>query len=75
MIVFKGELLEVVLVEIGCYIFVCFNILDESLCKWCVVGYFKVGDIDGLLFVFKSSFNINYEKVIEISIEFKLVKS
>lgn len=68
MIVFKGEFFEFVLEEIGCYIFVCFFISDEGLKCWCVVGYFKVGDIEGLLGVFKNSFNIEYEKIIEISI-------
>ncbi len=75
MIVFKGEPLEAVLAEIGRYTPVRFNISDESLRKRRVAGYFKVGDIDGLLSALKSSFNINYEKVTETSIELKLAKS
>ena len=75
MIVFKGEPLEAVLAEIGRYTPVRFNISDESLRKRRVAGYFKVGDLDGLLSALKSSFNINYEKVTETSIELKLAKS
>ena len=75
MIVFKGEPLEAVLAEIGRYTPIRFNVSDESLRKRRVAGYFKVGDIDGLLSALKSSFNINYEKVTETSIELKLAKS
>ena len=69
MIVFKGEPLEAVLAEIGRYTSVRFSIADERLRKRRVAGYFKVGDIDGLLAALKSSFNINYEKVTETSIQ------
>ena len=69
MIVFKGEPLEAVLAEIGRYTPVRFNITDERLRKRRVAGYFKVGDIDGLLAALKSSFNINYEKITDTSIQ------
>lgn len=74
MIVFKGEPLESVLLEIGRYTPVRFHISDNSLRKRRVAGYFKVGDIDGLLSALESSFNITYEKVTETSIELKLAK-
>ncbi|AXT37545.1 DUF4974 domain-containing protein [Alteromonas sp. BL110] len=74
MIVFKGEPLESVLLEIGRYTPVRFHISDDSLRKRRVAGYFKVGDIDGLLSALESSFNITYEKVTETSIELKLAK-
>ncbi|WP_394222078.1 FecR family protein [Alteromonas gracilis] len=75
MIVFKGEPLEAVLAEIGRYTPVRFNVSDESLRKRRVAGYFKVGDIEGLLSALKNSFNIDYEKVTETSIELKIAKS
>ena len=69
MIVFKGERLEAVLAEIGRYTQVHFQISDESLKSRRVAGYFKVGDIDGLLAALKNSFNIEYEKVSDTSIQ------
>ena len=75
MIVFKGEPLEAVLAEIGRYTPVRFNISDDALRKRRVAGYFKVGDIDGLLSALKSSFNIEYEKVTENSIQLSVAKS
>jgi transmembrane sensor len=67
--VFKGERLEAVLAEIGRYTQVHFQISDESLKSRRVAGYFKVGDIDGLLAALKNSFNIEYEKVSDTSIQ------
>lgn len=75
MIVFKGEPLEAVLAEIGRYTPVRFNISDDNLRKRRVAGYFRVGDIDGLLSALKSSFNIDYEKVTENSIQLSVAKS
>ena len=63
------------LAEIGRYTPVRFNVSDENLRKRRVAGYFKVGDIDGLLSALKNSFNIDYEKVTETSIELKIAKS
>ena len=65
MIVFKGEPLESVLEEIGRYTPVRFSISDEGLKRRRVAGYFKVGDIEGLLGALKNSFNIEYEKKIK----------
>ncbi len=75
MIVFKGEPLEDVLAEIGRYTSVRFNISDDALKKRRVAGYFKVGDIDGLLSALKSSFNIDHQRVTETSIELKAKRS
>ncbi|MEC7698851.1 MAG: FecR domain-containing protein, partial [Pseudomonadota bacterium] len=69
MIVFKGEPLEAVLLEIGRYTPVRFNISDDKLRKRRVAGYFKVGDIDGLLSALKSSFDVDHERVTENSIQ------
>jgi transmembrane sensor len=75
MIVFKGERLEAVLAEIGRYTQVHFQISDESLKSRRVAGYFKVGDIDGLLAALKNSFNIEYEKVSDTSIQLSVSRS
>ena len=69
MIVFKGEPLDAVLAEIGRYTPVHFVIIDDAIRHRRVAGYFKVGDIDGLLGALKNSFNIDYEKVTETSIQ------
>ncbi|MDO6567131.1 FecR domain-containing protein [Alteromonas sp. 1_MG-2023] len=74
MIVFKGERLEAVLAEIGRYTQVHFQISDESLKSRRVAGYFKVGDIDGLLAALKNSFNIDYEKVSDTSIQLSVAR-
>ncbi len=74
MIVFKGEPLEAVLAEIGRYTPIRFTLSDNALKKRRVAGYFKVGDIDGLLSALKNSFNIDYQKVTETSIELKVAE-
>ena len=74
MIVFKGEPLESVLIEIGRYTPVRFHISDDNLRKRRVAGYFKVGDIDGLLSALESSFSIKHEKVTDTSIELSAKK-
>jgi transmembrane sensor len=51
-----------------------FSISDESLRKRRVAGYFKVGDIDGLLSALKSSFSIEHERITENSIQLTAVK-
>ena len=75
MIVFKGEPLESVLEEIGRYTPVRFSISDEGLKRRRVAGYFKVGDIEGLLGALKNSFNIEYEKITETSIQLSVASS
>lgn len=68
MIVFKGEPLEQALAEIGRYTSLRFSISDDRLKQRRVAGYFKVGDIDGLLNALKNSFNIEHEKINETTI-------
>ncbi|MCU7555127.1 FecR domain-containing protein [Alteromonas sp. ASW11-19] len=68
MIVFKGESLERVLAEIGRYTPLRFSIADETLKQRRVAGYFKVGDIEGLLSALENSFGISHEKVSETTI-------
>lgn len=68
MIVFKGEPLEAVLREIGRYTSVRFSVQDPALKHRRVAGYFRVGDIDGLLAALKNSFDIEHEKLGESSI-------
>lgn len=68
MIVFKGEPLEQALAEIGRYTQLRFSISDEGLKQRRVAGYFKVGDIDGLLNALKNSFNIEHKKLNETTI-------
>lgn len=62
MIVFTGEPLDVALKEIGRYTPVTFKITDEALRDKRVAGYFKVGDISGLLSALKNSFNIMHRR-------------
>ncbi|QPG04846.1 FecR domain-containing protein [Salinimonas marina] len=69
MIVFKGEALEDALKEIGRYTPVTFKIADPALRTKRVAGYFKVGDISGLLFALKNSFNIEHTRTNGMTIE------
>lgn len=62
MIVFKAEPLASALQEIGRYTPVTFAIEDEALQHKRVAGYFKVGDISGLLAALRTSFNIQHER-------------
>jgi transmembrane sensor len=58
MLVFDGEPLESVLLEIGRYTTVVFA-PDESIRGVRVGGYFRAGDIDGLLVALRESFDID----------------
>lgn len=68
MIVFKGESLDKVLQEIGRYTPIKFELGDAQLKDRRVAGYFKVGDINGLLFALKSSFSIDSQRLSENTI-------
>lgn len=68
MLVFKGEALDTVLKEIARYTPMRFQISDEAIKKKRVAGYFKVGDIDGLLNALENSFAIKNERVSEYTI-------
>ncbi|MBU3022354.1 FecR domain-containing protein [Aestuariibacter sp. A3R04] len=69
MIVFKGEPLEDALREIERYTAVDFEIQGDSLKQKRVAGYFKVGDISGLLFALKNSFNIEHKRLDPMTIQ------
>lgn len=62
MLVFEGEPLETALNEVSRYTDVNFNISDEQLKQVRVAGFFKVGDIDGLLHALNNNFDISYQK-------------
>ena len=58
MLVFDGEPLDSVLLEIGRYTTVVFA-PDDSIRNVRVGGYFRAGDIDGLLVALRESFDID----------------
>ena len=62
MLIFEGEPLSIALTEISRYTTSQFEIVDSELAKIKVAGYFKAGDIDGLLTSLQSNFGINYNK-------------
>jgi transmembrane sensor len=62
MLVFQGEDLETALKEVSRYSAVHFEIIDTSVKKQRVAGYFKAGDIDGLLFTLAQNFNIQAKR-------------
>jgi transmembrane sensor len=63
MLVFQGERLIDVLEEIKRYNNINFDLSDQSLSDIQVAGYFKAGDIDGLINTLESNFNIQYERI------------
>ena len=58
-LIFDGEPLEQVLQEVSRYTATKFKIADPSLNQLKVAGYFKAGDIEGLLASLNSNFNID----------------
>jgi transmembrane sensor len=62
MLVFHGEPLAEALKEISRYTSINFTLADEKVKKRRVAGYFKAGDIQGLLFALENNFNIIYSK-------------
>tara|TARA_R110002167_G_scaffold51083_9_gene148158 strand:- start:2688 stop:3734 length:1047 start_codon:yes stop_codon:yes gene_type:complete len=62
-VVFDGEPLINALTEISRYVAVHFDFDDEKLKEQRVAGYFKAGDLDGLLAALSNNFNIRYKKV------------
>ncbi len=71
MIVFKGEPLQKVLQEIGRYTPIQFKLMSDELKERRVAGFFKVGDIDGLLFALKNSFQIEHSQEHDSVIELR----
>lgn len=63
MLVFEGEPLEQALHEVSRYTNVDFHISEETLKQVRVAGFFKVGDIDGLLSALNNNFQISHQKV------------
>ena len=62
MLIFEGEPLSIALTEISRYTTSNFEIIDSELADIHVAGYFKAGDIDGLLTSLQSNFGINFNK-------------
>jgi len=62
MLIFEGEPLSIALAEISRYTTSEFEIIDHELSQLHVAGYFKAGDIDGLLLSLQSNFGINFSK-------------
>ncbi|MEP1446806.1 MAG: FecR domain-containing protein [Paraglaciecola sp.] len=62
MLVFHGEPLADALQEISRYTLVNFKLADQQVRQQRVAGYFKAGDIQGLLFALENNFNIVYSK-------------
>ena len=62
MLVFHGEPLAEALKEISRYTSINFTLADEQVKQRRVAGYFKAGDIQGLLFALENNFNIIYSK-------------
>ncbi len=62
MLVFHGEPLAEALHEISRYTAISFDLADEKVKQRRVAGYFKAGDIQGLLFALENNFNITYQQ-------------
>jgi transmembrane sensor len=62
-VVFDREPLINALTEISRYVAVHFDFEDEKLKEKRVAGYFKAGDLDGLLAALSNNFDIRYKKV------------
>jgi len=73
MLIFEGDSLADALSEVSRYTSTNFEIVDRELATIKIAGYFKAGDIDGLLQSLSSNFNINFEKTNKNSI--RLTKS
>lgn len=64
-LIFRGEPLEEAVREVGRYTSVEFIIRDENLKKVRVAGWFKAGDVEGLLLTLRENFDIAYERIDE----------
>jgi transmembrane sensor len=63
MLIFQGEPLREMLSEVARYTTTEFVLEDDELGDLRVGGYFKAGDIDGLLLALQNGFNISSERV------------
>ena len=63
-LIFRGESLADAVAEISRYTDIQFELADDAKLKDIhVAGMFKTGDVNGLLAVFKSNFNISHERI------------
>lgn len=63
-LIFRGESLADAVAEISRYTDIQFELADDAKLKDIhVAGMFKTGDVNGLLAVFKSNFNISHERL------------
>lgn len=63
MVIFRGEPLEAVLEEFGRYTTTALVLESEELADVRVGGYFRAGDLDGLLAALRQNFGISSERV------------
>jgi transmembrane sensor len=75
MLIFDGEPLEKALAEVSRYTHSTFEIKDDAIAKLKVAGYFKAGDIDGLLSSLAGNFNLTYQKSLNNHIILALTKT
>jgi len=75
MLIFNGEPLDKALEEVSRYTNTTFEIKDSDIGKLKVAGYFKAGDIDGLLASLSSNFNLSYQKLNNNHITLAFVKT
>ena len=68
-IVFTGETLEEAMQEVERYTAVKFVFLDENAKKEEVAGFFKAGDVEGLLAVLRAEFEISYQWIGDHTVE------
>lgn len=63
-LIFRGENLEDALTEISRYTDIEFELADDAKLKEIhVAGMFKTGDVNGLLEIFRTNFNISHERL------------
>lgn len=63
MLIFRGEPLEAMLEEAGRYTTVRFEIADRDIADVRVGGYFRAGDVEGLLTALRENFRIEADRV------------
>jgi len=63
MLIFRGEPLEEVLEEVARYTTTEFVLADEELARIRVGGYFRAGDVEGLLTALRENFQIESEAI------------
>ena len=61
MLIFKGETLKEALSEVSRYTKIQFEIANDEVSNIKIAGYFKAGDINGLLESLANNFNIKYK--------------